>query len=82
MNENDLRKNLGFVKVPQASIESIRSKLAFKIFDEYVNILKGMCSMRFKENLPTEELPQGLRQSHTDPYLPSSLTSRPRNLTK
>ncbi len=47
LNEQDLTKNLGFFKVPQASIESIRSKLDFKIFDEYVNILKGMYSMRF-----------------------------------
>jgi hypothetical protein len=28
-------------------IDSIRSKLAFKIFDEYANILKGMDSTRF-----------------------------------
>jgi hypothetical protein len=34
-------------KVPQAGIETIRSKLIFKIFDEYANILKGMYSTRF-----------------------------------
>ncbi len=34
-------------KVPQAGSDSIRSKLAFKIFDEYANILKGMYSVRF-----------------------------------
>jgi len=33
-------------EVPQAGIESIRSKLASKIFDEYSNILKGMYSTR------------------------------------
>ncbi len=34
-------------KVPQAGIDSIRSKLTFKIFDEYANILKGMYSTKF-----------------------------------
>ncbi len=47
MNKKDLHDNLAYFKVPQASIESIRSKLAFKIFDEYANILKGMYSTRF-----------------------------------
>ena len=40
------RINLAYFKVPQAGIESIRSKLAFKIFDEYANIRKGMYSTR------------------------------------
>jgi hypothetical protein len=31
----------------QTGIESIRSKLAFKIFDEYSNILKEIYSTRF-----------------------------------
>jgi hypothetical protein len=39
--------NTAYFKVPQAGIESTRSKLAFKIFDEYANILKGMYSTRF-----------------------------------
>jgi hypothetical protein len=47
LNEKDLHDNLAYFKVPQAGIESIRSKLAFKIFDEYANILKGMYSTRF-----------------------------------
>ncbi len=47
LNEQDLHDNLAYFKVPQAGIESIRSKLAFKIFDEYANILKGMFGMRF-----------------------------------
>ena len=42
MNEQDLHDNLAYFKVPQAGKDSIRSKLAFKIFDEYTNILKGM----------------------------------------
>jgi hypothetical protein len=47
LNEKDLHDNLAYFKVPQADIESIRSKLAFIIFDEYANILKGMYSTRF-----------------------------------
>jgi hypothetical protein len=43
----DLQDNLAYFKVPQAGIESITSKLAFNIFDEYANILKGMYSTRF-----------------------------------
>ncbi len=47
LNEQDLHDNLADFKVPQAGIDSIRSKVAFKIFDEYANILKGMYSTRF-----------------------------------
>ncbi len=47
LNEKDLLENLAYFKVPEAVIESIRSKLVFKIFDEYTNILKVMDSTRF-----------------------------------
>ena len=47
LNEQDLRKNLKFFQVPESSIESIGSKLAMRIFDEYANILKCMYSTRF-----------------------------------
>jgi hypothetical protein len=47
LNEKDLHDNLPYFKVPQAGIDSIRSKLVLKIFDEYANILKGMYSTRF-----------------------------------
>ena len=47
LNEKDLHDNLAYFKVPPTGIESIRSKLVFKIFDEYANILKGMYSTRF-----------------------------------
>ncbi len=47
LNEKDLHDNLTYFKVPQSGIDSIRSKLALKIFDEYANILKGMYSTRF-----------------------------------
>jgi hypothetical protein len=42
LSEQDLHDNLAYFKVPEAGIDSIRSKLAFKIFDEYANILKNM----------------------------------------
>jgi hypothetical protein len=45
--ERDIHDNLTYFKVPQSGIDSIRSKLVFKIFDEYANILKGMYSTRF-----------------------------------
>jgi hypothetical protein len=40
LNEQDLRQNLEFFKIPQ--IESILSKLALKIFNKFANILKGI----------------------------------------
>ena len=47
LNETELKENLEYFKVPSASIDSIRTKLAMTIFDEYANILKGMYSIRF-----------------------------------
>ena len=47
LNKEELKKNLEYFKVPNVSIEPIRSKLGMKIFDEYANILKGMHSLRF-----------------------------------
>ena len=63
LNEQDLRKNLEFFKVPQAGIKAIRSKIAMEIlkFDEYTNILKGMYSTRFNGSPPTQTLGKSLR---------------------
>ena len=47
LNEEELKKNLEYFKVPNVSIETIRSKLDMKIFEEYANILKGIYSIRF-----------------------------------
>jgi hypothetical protein len=47
VNKQDLNKNLKFFEVPEASIQSIYSKLAMRVFDVYVNILKCMYSTRF-----------------------------------
>jgi hypothetical protein len=47
LNEAEFKENLEYFKVPSASIDSIRTKLAMTLFDEYANILKGMYSIRF-----------------------------------
>ncbi len=47
LNEEELKENLEYFKVPSPSIDSIRTKLDMTIFDEYANILKGMYSIRF-----------------------------------
>jgi hypothetical protein len=47
LNEEEFKENLEYFKVPSTSIDSIRTKLAMTIFDEYTNILKGMYSIRF-----------------------------------
>ncbi len=47
LNDKDLHDNLAYFKVPQGDIDSMRSKLVIKIFDEYANILKGKYSTRF-----------------------------------
>jgi hypothetical protein len=47
LNEAEFKENLEYFKVPSAIIDSIRTKLVMTIFDEYVNILKGMYSIRF-----------------------------------
>jgi hypothetical protein len=53
-NEKDLHDSLSYFKVPQTGIDSIRSKLVLKIFDEYANILKGMYSTRFNGPLESK----------------------------
>ena len=47
LNEEELKENLEYFKVPSSIVELIRTKLAMTIFDEYTNILKGMYSTRF-----------------------------------
>ena len=66
-------------KIPQSltGIESIRSKLAFKIFDEYANILKGMYSRRFNGITADGETPtrEPSAQGGPAPPLITSLSS-------
>ena len=39
LNEEEIKKNLEYVKVPSVNIETIRSKPDMKIFDEYASLL-------------------------------------------
>jgi hypothetical protein len=54
LNEKDSHDHLAHFKVLQAGIDSMRSKLALRIFDEHANILKGMCSTRFNGRLESK----------------------------
>ena len=47
VNKKDFSKNMKFFKVPEASIQSVYSKLTMRVFDVYANILKCMYSTRF-----------------------------------
>ena len=56
-----------FFKIPQEGIETIRSKLVMKIYDEYVNILRtgtGQYSME----VPQTESPRYLVHTHSTPH--------------
>ena len=64
LNEAELKENLEYFKVPSASIDSIRTKLAMNIFDEYANILKGI--IYDLTEVPTSGAPQ-LAQTPEDP---------------
>ena len=55
VNKQDLSKNLKFSNVPEASIQSIYSKLAMRLFDVYANILKCMYITRFGGGPTTSE---------------------------
>ena len=68
LNEEDLRKNLKFFQVPEASIEVIGSKLVMKIFDEYANILRCMYNTRFNGD------PSRTGSSHEDHLIPETPT--------
>ena len=69
LNEEELKKNLAYFKVPSASVEPIRTKLAMTIFDEYASILKGMYSIRFNgrsDHGGTTARPSNGRSDHGD----------------
>jgi len=73
LNEQDLHDNLDYFKVPQAGIKSIRSKLVFKIFDEYANILQDMYGMRFN-GCPSENDTHDQRDPDPDGPRPPLIT--------
>ena len=70
LNEKDLHNNLAYFKVPEAGMESVRSKLALKIFDEYANtrLNDSMTDRKLKETM-TRWTP-----SQTDPHPPHDLS--------
>ena len=47
VNKKDFSKNMKFFSVPEASIQSVYSKLTMRVLDVYANILKCMYSTRF-----------------------------------
>jgi hypothetical protein len=69
LNEQDLRlhDNLHFFKVPEAGMESIRSKLVLKIYDEYVNELRRMYSVRFNGSASRQGTSSQSSQSQSAP---------------
>ena len=69
LNEEELKQNLEYFKVPSANVEPIRTKLAMKIFNENANILKVMYSIRFNgrsDHGGTSDLPANGRSDHGD----------------
>ena len=85
LNEKDLHDSLTYFKVPQAVIESIRSKLVFIIFDEYANILKDMHSTRFngrpkiKDDHDQMDIAPG---GHSPPLITSLQVWQPNNIRR
>ena len=80
LNEEELKKYLEYFKVPSASVEPIPTKLVMKIFDEYSNILKGMCSIRFNgryDHGDTSARPVNGRSDHGDTPVRPSLDPTP-----
>jgi len=55
VDKQDFSKNLKFFRVPAASINSIYSKLAMKVFDVYANILKCMYTTRLRGDTTRSE---------------------------
>ena len=76
LNEQDLRKKLKFFQVPEASIESIRSKLNMRIFDEYTNNLRCMYSTRFNGCTARSESGTSTEAHPTPETTTSSLISK------
>ena len=82
LNEEELKKNLDYFKVPSVSLETIRSKLALKIFDEYANIQKSMYSIRFNGRSDHGGNPTRPVLGPTSPLIKSLTTSKPNKVRK
>jgi hypothetical protein len=79
VDKHDLSKNLKFFRVPEASINSIYSKLAMKVFDVYANILKYMYSTRFSGGATRSEVSSDAQPT---PSVVTSLTHTIETLPK
>jgi len=79
VNKKDFSKNMKFFKVPEASIQSVYSKLTMRVFDVYANILKCMYSSRFSGGpIKLEDSPEDQSSPiTTTPLLRILDTSRP-----
>jgi hypothetical protein len=83
LNKVHLRKNLQFFEVPEGGIESIRSNLTMKIYDEYSDLLRGMYIARFNGNVSDRGASTQVQsQSPATPLLPSFAPSNPDTQTK
>jgi hypothetical protein len=71
VDKQDLNKNLKFFRVPEASINSIYSKLALRLFDVYTNTLKRMYNTRFSGGATRSETSSDAQPT---PFVVTSLT--------
>jgi hypothetical protein len=73
VDKQDLRKNLKFFRVPEASINSTYSKLAMRVFvfDVYTNTLKCMYSTRLSGGVTRSE---AFSDAQPTPCVVTSLT--------
>jgi hypothetical protein len=71
VDKQDLIKNLKFFRGPEASINSIYSKLTMRTFDVYANILKCMYNTRFSGGVTRSETSSDAQPT---PFVVTSLT--------
>ena len=71
VDKQDLSKNLKFFREPEASINSIYSKLGVRAFDVYANILKCMFSTKFSGSATRSEVSSDAQPT---PFVVTSLT--------
>ena len=79
VNKKDFSKKMKFFNVPEASIQSVYSKLTMRVFDVYANILKCMYNTRFSGGSTKSEDPLEAQLTPTaaTPLLRILDTSRP-----
>jgi hypothetical protein len=85
LNEKNQHDDLAYFKIPPAGIESIRSKLALKIFDECANNLKGMYSTRFNgcpENKGDHDQMDTAQGGPSPPLITSLQAWQPNNIRR